>query len=118
MRVTLADPTRLHPLCGRTRRALALCSHLAGSLDFQKRMFFNAKQRCARRKHMERSSRRQFLKTGSAVAAAAGVAAAVPAGAARALTKADNEPEKHLPADDPSVDVPVVAHVTNVRKGL
>ncbi len=67
---------------------------------------------------MERSSRRQFLKTGSAVAAAAGVAAAVPAGAARALTKADNEPEKHLPADDPSVDVPVVAHVTNVRKGL
>ncbi len=66
---------------------------------------------------MEPTSRRTFLKRGSAVAAAAGVAAAVPAGAARALTKADQSPEKHLP-DDPSVDVPVVAHVTNVRKGL
>jgi hypothetical protein len=66
---------------------------------------------------MEPTSRRQFLKRGSAVAAAAGVAAAVPASAARALTKSDDSPEKQLP-DDPSVDVPVVAHVTNVRKGL
>jgi hypothetical protein len=66
---------------------------------------------------MEPTSRRLFLKRGSAVAAAAGVAAAMPATAARALTKSEDAPEKQLP-DDPSVDVPVVAHVTNVRKGL
>ena len=67
---------------------------------------------------MEPTSRRQFLKRGSAVAAAAGVAAAVPASAAKALTShAANEPEKKLP-NDSSVDVPVVAHVRDVRKGL
>jgi hypothetical protein len=67
---------------------------------------------------MEPTSRRQFLKRGSAVAAAAGVAAAVPASAAKALTShATNEAEKPLP-NDSSVDVPVVAHVRDVRKGI
>jgi hypothetical protein len=69
---------------------------------------------------MEPTSRRQFLKRSSAVAAAAGVAAAVPASAAKALgsrnqTDGDREPE--LP-DHPTVDIPVVAHVRDVRKGL
>jgi anaerobic selenocysteine-containing dehydrogenase len=63
---------------------------------------------------MEPTSRRQFLKRSSAVAAAAGVAAAVPAGTAKALT---NHAEQSLPDDD-TVDVPVVAHVRDVRKGL
>ena len=68
---------------------------------------------------MEPTSRRQFLKRSSAVAAAAGVAAVVPAGAAKALTTQSTKdaPEHQLP-EDSSVDVPVVAHVTNVRKGL
>ena len=67
---------------------------------------------------MEPTSRRQFLKRGSAVAAAAGVAAAVPATAAKALTAhAKHEAETKLPDDD-SVDVPVVAHVRDMRKGL
>ena len=67
---------------------------------------------------MEPTSRRQFLKRSSAVAAAAGVAAAIPAGATKVLgtsgKKSDREPE--LP-DHPAVDVPVVAHVRDVRKG-
>jgi hypothetical protein len=70
--------------------------------------------------HMEPTSRRQFLKRGSAVAAAAGVIAAVPASAAKALvphSTAAHEPERKLP-NDASVDVPVVAHVRDVRKGL
>ena len=68
---------------------------------------------------MEPTSRRQFLKRSGAVAAAAGVAAAVPATAAKALTKsgAKQDTEAALP-DDKSVDVPVVAHVRDVRKGL
>jgi len=68
---------------------------------------------------MEPTSRRQFLKRGSAVAAAAGVAATVPASAARALNsgKSRSESDPPLP-DDESVDVPVVAHVRDVRKGL
>jgi hypothetical protein len=69
---------------------------------------------------MEPTSRRQFLRRGSAVAAAAGVVAVVPATAAKALSTktADTEqPERKLP-EDKSVDVPVVAHVTDVRKGL
>ena len=66
---------------------------------------------------MEPTSRRQFLKRSSAVAAAAGVAAAVPAGAAHALTKPDANSVPRLPDDD-SVDVPVIAHVRDVRKGL
>ena len=67
---------------------------------------------------MEPTSRRQFLKRSSAVAAAAGVAATVPASAAKALagTRSD-DPERPLP-DDSSVDIPVVAHVRDVRKGL
>jgi hypothetical protein len=68
---------------------------------------------------MESTSRRQFLKRSSAVAAAAGVASVVPATAAKAFTShpAGSTAEPKLP-DDPSVDVPVVAHVTDVRKGL
>jgi hypothetical protein len=68
---------------------------------------------------MEPTSRRQFLKRSGAVAAAAGVAAAVPATAAKALTKSgtEHDAEPALP-DDKSVDVPVVAHVRDVRKGL
>jgi len=66
---------------------------------------------------MEPTSRRQFLKRSSAVAAAAGVAAAVPAGAAQAFTKSDANEVPRLPDDD-SVDVPVIAHVRDVRKGL
>jgi hypothetical protein len=71
------------------------------------------------RVNMEPTSRRQFLKRGSAVAAAAGVAATVPASAARALSsgKSRSESDPPLP-DDESVDVPVVAHVRDVRKGL
>jgi hypothetical protein len=60
---------------------------------------------------MEPTSRRQFLKRSSAVAAAAGVAAAVPAGAAKAL---GTHAEHSLPEDD-TVDVAVVAHVRDVR---
>jgi anaerobic selenocysteine-containing dehydrogenase len=66
---------------------------------------------------MEPTSRRQFLKRSSAVAAAAGVAAAVPASAAKALSSSSKTREPALP-DHPSVDVPVVAHVRDVRKGL
>ena len=69
---------------------------------------------------MEPTSRRTFLKRSSAVAAAAGVVAAVPASAAKALTNnptKEKEAEPMLP-DDASVDVPVVAHVRDVRKGL
>jgi len=67
---------------------------------------------------MQPTSRRQFLKRSSAVAAAAGVAAAVPATAAKALaTQCSTDREPRLP-DDASVEVPVVAHVRDVRKGL
>lgn len=68
---------------------------------------------------MEPTSRRQFLKRSSAVAAAAGVAAAVPASAAKALTSSSKTQNRDpaLP-DHPSVDVPVVAHVRDARKGL
>jgi hypothetical protein len=53
------------------------------------------------------------------MAAAAGVATALPATAAKALTgsQSPHEAPTELP-DDPSVDVPVVAHVQDVRKGL
>jgi hypothetical protein len=68
---------------------------------------------------MEPTSRRKFLQRSTAVAAAAGVAAVAPASAAKALAgnPASHEPERKLP-DDASVDVPVVAHVVDVRKGL
>jgi hypothetical protein len=65
---------------------------------------------------MEPQNRRQFLKRSGAVAAAAGIAATVPAGAARALG-ASAESDQKLP-NDSSVDVPVVAHVKDVRKGI
>jgi anaerobic selenocysteine-containing dehydrogenase len=67
---------------------------------------------------MEPTSRRQFLKRSSAVAAAAGVAAAVPATAAKALTGAGSTHNEPRLPEDASVDVPVVAHVRDVRKGL
>ena len=63
---------------------------------------------------MEPTSRRNFLKRSSVVVAAAGVAAAAPASAARALAGDD---DASLP-DDKSVDIPVVAHVRDVRKGV
>ena len=68
---------------------------------------------------MEPTSRRQFLKRSSAVAAAAGVAVAVPASAAKALSSKakTDERDPELP-DHPTVDVPVIAHVRHVRKGL
>ena len=68
---------------------------------------------------MEPTSRRQFLKRSSAVAAAGAVAAAVPTGAVKALSSDSHshEREAKLP-DDHTVDVPVVAHVRDVRKGL
>ena len=47
---------------------------------------------------MEPTSRRQFLKRSSAVAAAAGVAAAVPATAAKALT---SKPDARSGAEAP-----------------
>src|SRR3954462_13746340 len=61
---------------------------------------------------MEPTSRRQFLKRSSAVAAAAGVVAAVPAGAAKALSPSSKHDDREpaLP-DHPDVDVPVIAHV-------
>jgi hypothetical protein len=68
--------------------------------------------------NMEPTSRRQFLKRSSAVAAAAGVAATVPAGAAKALAASRSDGSDRPLPDDPSVDVPVVAHVRDVRKGL
>jgi anaerobic selenocysteine-containing dehydrogenase len=68
---------------------------------------------------MEPTSRRQFLKRSSAVAAAAGVAAAVPASAAKALSsKSKNDQRDPELPDHPSVDVPVIAHVRDARKGL
>ena len=67
---------------------------------------------------MEPTNRRQFLKRSSAVAAAAGVAAVVPTTAAKAIVTQSTKDEPPSLPDDPSVDVPVVAHVTDVRKGL
>jgi hypothetical protein len=67
---------------------------------------------------MEPTNRRQFLKRSTAVAAAAGVAAVAPATAAKAFTTRSTHDAPPALPDDPSVDVPVVAHVTDVRKGL
>jgi hypothetical protein len=64
---------------------------------------------------MERKSRRQFIKQTSVVAAAVGAATTVPASAAAALTRG-GEDMTPIP-DDVSVDVPVVAHVRNLREG-
>jgi hypothetical protein len=68
---------------------------------------------------MEPTSRRKFLQRSTAIAAAAGVVAVAPASAAKALSgnPASHEPERKLP-EDASVDVPVVAHVQDVRKGI
>jgi hypothetical protein len=61
---------------------------------------------------MEPTSRRSFLRNTSIAVAAAGVATAVPVSAAHALDKAPPP----VPNDE-SADVPVVAHVRNLRKG-
>jgi hypothetical protein len=61
---------------------------------------------------MEPTSRRTFLRKSSLTVAAAGVAAAIPAGAAQALV----DGPRPLP-NDASVDDPVVAHVRDLRRG-
>ena len=61
---------------------------------------------------MEPTSRRNFLRNTGVAVAAAGVATAIPATAANAL----GEQQPALP-NDGSTDVPVVAHVRDVRKG-
>jgi hypothetical protein len=63
---------------------------------------------------MEPTSRRNFLRNTSVAVAAAGVAAAVPLSGASAL--GSTHTDKPIPDDAPT-DVPVVAHVRNVRKG-
>ena len=61
---------------------------------------------------MEPTSRRKFLRSTSVAVAAAGVAATVPLTAAQAFG------DTHQPIpDDEAGDVPVVAHVRNVRNG-
>jgi hypothetical protein len=65
---------------------------------------------------MQSKSRRDFLKQGAAATAAAGVAIAVPASAAQAITRATDDGKTHLPAGA-SLDAPVVAHVRNLKKG-
>jgi hypothetical protein len=61
---------------------------------------------------MEPTSRRKFLRNTGVAVAAAGAMTALPAGVAGA--SGDSPPP--IP-DDSSADVPVVAHVRNVRKG-
>ena len=63
---------------------------------------------------MEPTNRRTFLRNTSVAVAAAGVAAAVPLNAAHAL--GESESHRPIPDDEPA-DIPVVAHVRNVRKG-
>ncbi len=61
---------------------------------------------------MEPTSRRSFLRNTSIAVAAAGVATALPTTAAHAL-------DHHAPPvpDDATADVPVVAHVRDLRRG-
>jgi hypothetical protein len=61
---------------------------------------------------MDPTNRRTFLRNSSLSIAAAGVVAAMPAGAAHALVDAP----RPLP-DDASVDDAVVAHVRDLRHG-
>jgi hypothetical protein len=61
---------------------------------------------------MEPTSRRSFLRNTSIAVAAAGVATALPATAAHAMD------HTALPVpDDANADVPVVAHVRDLRRG-
>jgi len=57
-------------------------------------------------------AQREALRNTSVAVAAAGVAATVPLSAAQAL----GDTHQPIPDDEPG-DVPVVAHVRNVRKG-
>jgi hypothetical protein len=67
---------------------------------------------------MEPTSRRQFLKRTGAVAAATAAVAAVPATAAKALSRRDVKNDDPALPDHPDVDLPVFAHVKDVRKGI
>jgi hypothetical protein len=64
---------------------------------------------------MEPTSRRSFLRNTSIAVAAAGVATAVPSTAGHALDRALDRNAPPVPAD--AADVPVVAHVRDLRKG-
>lgn len=66
---------------------------------------------------MEPTSRRDFLKHGSAAVAAAGVVIAVPASAAQAVTGDRRDDGKTRLPDGAQLDAPVVAHVRDLRKG-
>ena len=65
---------------------------------------------------MEPTSRRSFLRNTSIAVAAAGVATAVPATAGHALDRASDRNPPPVPADA-AAEVPVVAHVRDLRKG-
>ncbi|HET9730725.1 MAG TPA: twin-arginine translocation signal domain-containing protein [Acidimicrobiia bacterium] len=66
---------------------------------------------------MQRKSRRDFLKQSGAAAAVAGIAIAVPKTAAGALNEGATTGHPSLPADA-RLDVPVVAHVRDLKKGV
>ena len=66
---------------------------------------------------MEPTSRRQFLKRTGTVAAATAAVAAVPATAAKALSRSDANNDG-ADADHPDVEVAVFAHVKDVSKGI
>ena len=65
---------------------------------------------------MDSIDRRRFLLQGGAAVAAAGVASAVPFGAAEALTKRIGTRHSEVPADA-TLDEPVVAHLRDLRTG-
>ena len=66
---------------------------------------------------MEPTSRRDFLKHGSAAVAAAGVVIAVPASAAQAVTGDRRDDGKTRLPDNAQLDAPVVAHVRDLKRG-
>ena len=65
---------------------------------------------------MEPINRRRFLVQGGAAVAAAGVASAVPFGAADAITKGRSARHAEVPADA-KLDEPVVAHLRDLHTG-
>jgi hypothetical protein len=65
---------------------------------------------------MEPTSRRDFIKRTSVVAAAAGAASVAPASIAKAVTRDDARTTPAIPADA-TVEGHVVAHLRNVRTG-
>jgi hypothetical protein len=66
---------------------------------------------------MEPTSRRDFLKHGSAAVAAAGVVIAIPAAAAQAVTGDRHDDGKTRLPDGAQLDAPVVAHVRDLKRG-